>query len=303
MAGKDLFGNDLPEPEEFEYLTHEDEEAQLEAMRDWFYANFQDPVEETPYNSEDGYVYLHGGPYDPDEVLREKFEGKVPDEVLDSLIKEIGDVSWEWERRLRAEDYDDYAWESIGPPSEHHARFNTSIWNIQKLVTTPVGPTENQFFLRMLFASAITAMETFLSDRFVSSIKNNPKALRRFVETFPRFRKEPLNLSQIFGKLDGLEARVGMMLVGEIVWHRLVPVKDMFKNTFGVNFPESEDLGRLLRAVDVRHDLIHRGGRSKDGVEHTITPETIQQLLEDTDKLVMLIERQAKQFLAGYAAT
>jgi len=32
MAGKDLFGNDLPEPEEFEYLKHEDEETQLETM-------------------------------------------------------------------------------------------------------------------------------------------------------------------------------------------------------------------------------------------------------------------------------
>ena len=32
MAGKDLFGNDLPDPEEFEYLKHEDEETQLETM-------------------------------------------------------------------------------------------------------------------------------------------------------------------------------------------------------------------------------------------------------------------------------
>jgi hypothetical protein len=292
MAGKDLFGNDLPQPEEFEYLKHEDEETQLEAMRDWFYASFQDPADETPYDSEDGYVYLYGGPYDPEEVLREKFEGKVPEEVLDDIIKEIGDESWEWERRPRPEDYDDYVLDTIAPASEQVGRYNANIGNIRKLIAVKIEAAEEQFLLRMLFASVVTLLETYLSDIFVSSIKGNPNALRKFVETFPRFKDEGFKLSEIFGKWEGLEHRVRTILVGEIVWHRLLNIGKMFKSTFDVDFPEAKKLAELLRAIDIRHDLVHRSGMNQDGAEHLITRETIENLIKETDALVEVLETQ-----------
>lgn len=293
MAAKDLFGNDLPEPDPFDNLTNEDEETQLEEMRNWFFANFQDPVEETPYDSaEGGYIYLYGGPYHADEVLREKFEGKVSDEVLEKLIQEIGNISWEWEGRPKAEDYDDYAWDTIARSSEQLERYNASVANIRKLVAAKIDPAEEQFFLRMLFASVVTVLETYLSDRFVSSMRENPKALKKFVETLPRFRDEGFKLNQIFEKWKGLEHRVRTILLGEIVWHRLISIRSMFKDTFDVDFPELTDLADLLRGIDIRHDLIHRSGRTKDGVEHMITPEAIEKLIVNADALVTRIEAQ-----------
>ena len=95
MADKDLFGNEshgTPPSEEFELadgslisesdLKEADEETQIDAMRRWFLSHFQNPVEETPYDSrEGGYQYLHGGPYDAREEIDSRFEGVVPDEV------------------------------------------------------------------------------------------------------------------------------------------------------------------------------------------------------------------------------
>src|SRR6516164_4356205 len=40
-------------------------------MVDWFFANFEDPAESTPYDG--GYVYIWGGPYDAREELNEAF--------------------------------------------------------------------------------------------------------------------------------------------------------------------------------------------------------------------------------------
>jgi hypothetical protein len=257
MAPKDLFGNDLPEPAPRRTLEEEDEETQLEEMRDWFYANFQDPVEETPYDSEEGgYIYLYGGPYDPDEVLREEFEGKVSDQVLEKLIREIENVSSEWEGRQKPEDYDDYLWESVAGSSEQLARFNASLGNIRKLVVAKIDPAEQQFFLRMLFASVVTVLETYLSDRFVSSMRENPKALQKFVETFPRFKDEGFKLNQIFEKWTNLEHRVRTVLLGEIVWHRLPNVGSMFKDTFDVDFPEWSDLADgATRGPDIKNGI------------------------------------------------
>src|SRR6266566_8887436 len=100
MTAKDLFGNDLPEPEQFRlrdettideiHLKDAAEETQKEAMRSWFLDHFQDPVEETPYDSgEGGYIYIYGGPYDAREELEARFDGIVPEEVIEKLADEL----------------------------------------------------------------------------------------------------------------------------------------------------------------------------------------------------------------------
>lgn len=303
--------NDVPErpgPEAFHLsdgsvvselnLKDADEETQIAAMRSWFYENFQNPAEETPYDSgEGGYIYLHGGPFDAKEELESRFDGIVPEEVIEKLADELGDESWEWEGCPRPGDYDDdYLIETIAPPSEHINRFTASIANTRKLVQTKVEASEEQFFRRMLFASVITALETYLSDHFVSSITNNPKALRKFVETFPRFQKEAIKLSDIFKRTDRLEHQVKSMLLTEVVWHRLISVGRMFTDTFGVDFREPQDQAELLRAIEVRHDLIHRSGKNKEGVEHVITPENIEKVIVEATVLASWIDSQHDKF-------
>src|SRR5208283_3803688 len=124
----------------------------------------------------------------------------------------------------------------------------------------------------------------------------NPKALRKFVKTFPTFKKEVLKLSDIFEKSDSLEHRVRVTLLGEVVWHRLINISKMFKDTFDVDFPKDEDMADLLRSIDIRHDLIHRSGRTKDAVEHSITTGGIEKLVGEADKLIILIDGQEDKF-------
>lgn len=292
-----MFGNDVPEPRD-KSLKDEDEETQLEAMRTWFHENFQDPVEETPYDGrEGGYQYLYGGPYDPKDELEAHFSDTVPEELIEKLADELSDQAIEWEGRARPEDFDDdYLVGTIERPSEHVKRFRASIASIRKLIETQVEQNEEQFFRRMLFASVITALETYLSDRFVSSITNNPAALRKFVETFPRFKKEGIKLSHIFKKSDGLQSEIKTMLLTEIAWHRLIFVGKMFTSTFGVDFREPQDQARLLQAVEVRHDIVHRGGKTKDGLEHAIAPDQIENLIVEADHLVSWIDCQNDKF-------
>jgi hypothetical protein len=307
MSDRDLFGNELPaqpEPETFHLrdgssidesgLQDANEKIQSDAMRSWFYANYQDPAQSNPYDSEEGgYVYLYGGPYNAHEELISRFEGIVPDEAVERIANELSNEAWEWEGRDRG---DDYVLDTIAPPSEHIERFSASIANIRKLLNTPVDPTEEQCFRRMIFANIITTLETYLSDRFVSSITSNPKALRNFVETYPRFKKEAIKLSDIFKKSDNLELQVKSMLLSEVVWHRLVNVGKMFTDTFGLDFPEPENHKDLLRAIDIRHDLVHRSGKTKNGIEHTITPEGIEQIIVKADALVSWIDEQNDKF-------
>jgi len=64
----------------------------------WFHRNFEDPGEETPYESaEGGYIYIWGGPYEARDELGDEFAGIVPDQLIEEVaedIEEDGTVDW-----------------------------------------------------------------------------------------------------------------------------------------------------------------------------------------------------------------
>ena len=74
-----------------EDIEHLGPETQKEVLKEWFYWNFEDPVERTPHDSsEGGYDFIWGGPYDAEEELRDEFESLgVPDKVINEVVKEV----------------------------------------------------------------------------------------------------------------------------------------------------------------------------------------------------------------------
>ena len=64
----------------------------------WFFANFEDPANTTPYESaEGGYQYIWGGPYEAIEELAHAFEDKVEFGWIEQAVEEIhssGTFDW-----------------------------------------------------------------------------------------------------------------------------------------------------------------------------------------------------------------
>ncbi|MCD6301196.1 MAG: hypothetical protein J7L82_03900, partial [Staphylothermus sp.] len=92
------FNKDLFESDKEEYLEIDKAEVEPE-MEEWFFENYNDPVDFLPYESrEGGFQYLYGGPYELDEIMYEEFGGTYPDEYIREVIKNIereyGNVAW-----------------------------------------------------------------------------------------------------------------------------------------------------------------------------------------------------------------
>ena len=63
---------------------------QVACMLNWFGRNFEDPAEETPYQSaEGGYQYINGGPYDAREALDDEFSSFVSEAAIEEAVGEI----------------------------------------------------------------------------------------------------------------------------------------------------------------------------------------------------------------------
>jgi hypothetical protein len=271
-------------------LRRSSHNIQLEVMRTWFYSTYEDPAESTPYESaEGGYIYIWGGPYDPEEELQDEFGGLIPDKVIEELATELRDICWEWTRHPEYDDIDDYFFDSIAQTTEHRESFNEAIANVERLLTSDTIGTRKKYLLRLLYVNVITILETYLSDLFISAVGNDRSLLRRLVETTPEFKSEKISVSEIFKVVEDIEKKARSYLT-DIVWHHLSRVKPMFKNTLGIEFPSKMEI--LFKAVLVRHDLVHRNGKKKDGGEHDISPEIITKLIKEAGEFVSHVDKQ-----------
>lgn len=67
-----------------------------EAIEEWFYANFENPVENTPFESaEGGYQYIWGGPYDAREEIENHFVN-LPEDLIEEVVSELEREAVEW---------------------------------------------------------------------------------------------------------------------------------------------------------------------------------------------------------------
>ncbi len=67
----------------------------VEIIREWFLDNFEDPAEHTPRDDGD-FVYIWGGPYDAEEIIRELIGDEATEEQLDAAINRIQQYGIDW---------------------------------------------------------------------------------------------------------------------------------------------------------------------------------------------------------------
>jgi Probable Zinc-ribbon domain len=153
-----------------------------------------------------------------------------------------------------------------------------------------------QAFFRMLYSSAITVMETYLSDAFYQSVIKNESLIERLMLTTPEFRDKKYSLSEVVAWQKQTKEKVSEYLFN-IVWHNLAKVRCMYNDVLGVKFPDKSD--SIHVAIAIRHDVIHRNGRTISGKFHRFTDTDIQKLFNEIEVFVIEIDNRLKSSIAN----
>lgn len=253
------------------------EEEQTEAMRRWFYSRYEDPANSLPYDGrEGGFQYIWGGPFDPDEEIQERFGHVVPFDVMRSLIEDLWQEGGDQWAPVDRGDFD-YDEEFISPVNDRDEPLRYLQLRLDQ-IDAVLGDDEkariSDLILQMGHSSMVAALEAFLADTMTYWLKTEKKVLRDFVSRNPDFRKRTLPLNELFDRLEQLESEATIYLQDQM-WHRLDKVKPMFIASLEIAVP---DIADLMKAVLVRHDIVHRAGRTKDGVLVAITRDDVVQL-------------------------
>ncbi|WP_339457200.1 hypothetical protein [Pseudomonas sp. EA_65y_Pfl1_P120] len=277
------------------WLATAPRELQIEAMRCWFYARYQDPVHDTPYNgSEGGYLFIHGGPFDPNDVIQERFDKTVEFEVMEELIAELHQAEGgdEW----APIDHDDEGWdyEDIYSlrPEEREDPLRMLDERLEQIEDTIKAQSALPgFVIHLLHSAAITALEAYLWDTTSYWVTRDKEVLRSFVKNNKDFAGQKFQLSDVFIVMDDLERKVADYLQ-TFIWHRLDKVKPLLELTLGINFPEIE---KFIPEIIIRHDIVHRGGRDKDGYPVLLTIADVRRLAKLVEEFSQELESQLKK--------
>lgn len=272
------------DPESLRALSPEEQRDQMEV---WFRANFEDPAERTPYESaEGGYIWIWGGPYDAEEELRAQFEGIVEGEVIEDLAADLSGENPGWAPVSRPEDYDHGLYEAVSANELARQTLDGALVTIKALLQVNVPGEHGEAYRRLLYANAITALETYLSDTFINRVFADKALLQTYIDSEPKFKERKVPYRDVLREAAKVEEAAKQELL-DVVWHNVGKTKAMYEDVLGIKLG---DVGKIASAVQRRHDIVHRNGRTKEGSVITVSAHDILALINEVETLASRIE-------------
>lgn len=213
-----------------------------------------------------------------------EFSDDAPKEILDKINgledrKRVWIAPWEFENS----DYYDEQYEATLDNKNSLTSFREEMENLKKLNEIELEDKNIEGILkRQVFIGTFGTLETFLSDTFINLTTNNDEYFRNFIETHPEFRQRKFELREIFFEQDKLKI-TGKKVMLDIIYHDLPKIREMYRATFKISFPE---LKTIIKYVQTRHDLVHRNGKTKEGVAVVIDKVGATELLDNVSVFV-----------------
>lgn len=190
-----------------------------------------------------------------------------------------------------------------------HLIFQENLNKIEQLINVKnvnIYDVELQSFLRnLLYANVITCLETYLSDTFIRiTIKEN-QFLKAYISKSIKF-SEKTKKSELYTELfneikhsnnltlDRLLVKKCIDDIKEVTFHNINTASKLYKEVLGIEFPQKIK-PKIYKAVNIRHDLIHRNGKDKNDKIISIEYTELIELIKDVNNFVNIIQKETKK--------
>lgn len=275
-------------------LKYKSKEDQLEVMRNWFLAKFEDPANSCPYDGrEGGYAYIYGGPYDASEELQAMFDQYIKFEYIEELVDELQIQCFDWSGNSNNIDdwYDDDIYNAVTSSGNPYIKFIDNIDKIKKLAKDKTEQQQKDHLLSLLYTNVITALETLYVELFINSIEKDDVYIADCIEKGKTEFKVSKEIAALLFKGEPIE-KIREELIRSIKeylisasWHSTKKVIDRYKATFDIKVQKDWPIEAIELATLNRNHLVHRGGKDKEGNPVVITDQTLKTLIENASNL------------------
>ncbi|MGL1956570.1 MAG: zinc-ribbon domain-containing protein [Colwellia sp.] len=186
-----------------------------------------------------------------------------------------------------------YMLEDSGSLTEHYRLFMKALFTIETLIKEANFSQENysKSFLRLAFSSIFASLEAYLADYFYDQVMTSEIMMNKLFVNSEEFKKKKFNINEVLG-FQANKKEKAKRYIQNIIWHRLNVVEGLYSKVLSISF-DKELINSINESIFIRHDIVHRNGRDKNGYFREITEEKIIFCIGDVKKLVENIERKS----------
>ncbi|MBT2246322.1 hypothetical protein JQK15_22710 [Sphingobium sp. BHU LFT2] len=154
-------------------------------------------------------------------------------------------------------------WEA--PEDKAFNIFHTTHGDAMEVLESPHAEFFEDILSRMTFIQLFAALEAFLTDTLLSRALKSDEILSRLLAGVKDLQAIKVPLSDILADPDIVRHRVSGT-IHEMSFHNLVKTDVIYNVAFGFSiFPDEKYKHSLLQFIPIRHDCVHRNGKTEDG--------------------------------------
>lgn len=161
--------------------------------------------------------------------------------------------------------------------------FIDSIDNLRKLNTISIIDEKlKNPFKRLLYAGAVTCLETYLSEILFKKVIENEFNIKKYISKCMNKNK----YNSIIEKKEISEEELKKEVEDDIIkfpYHRLKDVKERYKFFFNIQIPDYNEISKIIR---FRHIIIHRNGKDKSGYELPLDTNKVDETINKVEKFI-----------------
>lgn len=208
------------------------------------------------------------------------FKEDAPRDILDK-IEGLDSNDWYWLdiSELYDEDYDVEQYKHIVEKKSPYDDCLISIEEATQLLGISLKKEKKSKYVlyRQIYASLISILEAYLFERLLLSIDKDENRLANFFLFH--------NGAHNFDEHDVKKVRKHLM--ENILYHNLDNVSRIYTATFKFEFPPYDN---IKNAVGLRHDIVHRNGKTTNGYSLIVSRKDIEHLSVDIKDFIRKIE-------------
>jgi len=187
---------------------------------------------------------------------------------------------------------DDLHWEAYDAPDDPRAVFMDSYHHTGELLAQHGGVEGAHLVNRMIFSQQIGAIEAYLADKLINLISDDADAMKRLLSADKELATKKFTLAQMSTETDFVKTQV-LAYLRSIIYHNIPKVQALYKIVANVDLYDllGSDKEKLLKAIEYRHDCVHRNGRDSKGNQlEVFTKAYVQEIADFLKVLVDKIE-------------
>ncbi|WP_206483874.1 HEPN domain-containing protein [Thalassotalea sp. G2M2-11] len=231
-------------------------------------------------------------------VQEEQKEAWIRDHLEDEDSDEYSD---EWERlseeydekeesfRAQAELEEELYWLNERSYSEEYIKFNEEISKLKEMLNKIVIFEFKETIIKMTYAHSVTLLESYLSDTLKLLVVKHPNLLENAILNVDGLKKAKFSLTQINKSPNGVVS----LVLGELsdyLYHNIPKVINVYSAVLGCKL--NLDISEIDTVTKVRHDIVHRDAKTKDGSPIVLNEEVALKAVTDIEIFVHALQEQ-----------